>query len=138
MRHAGRLAAVQILYQLDTGERWEDARELVPLYFEHLGRELGDEARAFAEELARGVVARRAELDEQIARASQHWRLARMSRVDRCILRLAAFELGAAETPPRVVLNEAVELAKELGAEESAAFVNGILNRVAHDLGLVE
>jgi N utilization substance protein B len=132
MRHAGRLAAVQILYQLDTGERWEDARELVPLYFEHLGRELGDEARAFAEELARGVV------DEQIARASQHWRLARMSRVDRCILRLAAFELGAAETPPRVVLNEAVELAKELGAEVSAAFVNGILNRVAHDLGLVE
>jgi len=137
MRRAGRVAAVQILYQLDTGERWELAGELVPLFFAYLGAEVAGEARSFAEALVSGTVARREELDRLIERASEHWRLARMSRVDRSILRLATYELLSDDPPPtRVVLNEAVELAKELGAEESSAFVNGVLNRVASDLGL--
>lgn len=137
MRRAGRVAAVQILYQLDTGERWERTDELVPLFFAFLGAEIAGEARTFAEALVRGTVSRLEELDRLIELASEHWRLARMSRVDRSILRLAAYELLSDEgTPPRVVLNEAVELAKELGAEESSSFVNGVLNRVASNLGL--
>jgi N utilization substance protein B len=137
MRRAGRVAAVQILYQLDTGERWEHAGELVPLFFAYLGAEVAGEARSFAEALVSGTVARLEELDRLIELASQHWRVARMSRVDRSILRLATHELTSDEgTPPRVVLNEAVELAKELGAEESSSFVNGVLSRVASNLGL--
>lgn len=137
MRRAGRVAAVQILYQLDTGDRFALAGELTPMFFDYLGTEVAGEARSFAEALVRGTVARLDELDRLIEQASEHWRLARMSRVDRSILRLAAYELLSDEgTPPRVVLNEAVELAKELGAEESSSFVNGVLNRVASNLGL--
>ncbi len=77
-----------------------------------------------------------AELDERVTKASTNWRIERMARVDRNVLRLGAWELAHREDVPRaVVLDEAVELAKRFGSEESGPFVNGVLDRVADDLG---
>ncbi len=87
----------------------------------------------FAGRLAAGVIGRRDELDERIARAALHWSLERMAPVDRAILRVGAFELLFGDTPPRVAINEAVELAKRFGGAESGAFVNGILDRLMHE-----
>jgi len=101
-------------------------------------RELpGDaEDRAYADEAVRGVHAALASIDERIAKASTNWRLERMARVDRNVLRLGAWELGQRPDVPRAVaLDEAVEIAKRFGTEESGAFVNGVLDRIADDLG---
>jgi N utilization substance protein B len=101
-------------------------------------RELpGDaEGRAYADALVRGVKADAERLDERIRSASQNWRLERMARIDRNALRLGAYELLTRTDVPRaVVLDEAVELAKRFGGEESSKFVNGVLDRIADDLG---
>jgi transcription antitermination protein NusB len=101
-------------------------------------RELpGDaEGRAYADGLVRGVRASVDKLDERIRAASQNWRLERMARIDRNALRLGAYELLTLTDVPRaVVLDEAVELAKRFGGEESSKFVNGVLDRIADDLG---
>jgi len=128
---------MQLIYQMDASDSFESEAELLPRFFSNLAPEVPEEARAFAGELACGVAERLAELDELLERASQNWRLERMSRVDRSILRLATYELVATQgVPPRVVINEAIEIGKEFGATESAAFINGVLNRVAQDLGL--
>jgi transcription antitermination protein NusB len=80
----------------------------------------------------RGVVGRRETIDQIITRAALNWRLERMARVDRNVLRIATYELTSiANIPARVTLNEAIELAKRYGTAESAAFVNGILDKVA-------
>lgn len=87
--------------------------------------------RAMAERLARGAQSRAAELDEAIATAATHWRLDRIAPVDRTILRLGAYELVAeSQTPPAVILDEAVELAKRFGEADSPAFVNGVLDAI--------
>jgi N utilization substance protein B len=76
------------------------------------------------------------QLDERIRAASQNWRLERMARIDRNALRLGAFELLTRSDVPRaVILDEAVELAKRFGSDESSKFVNGVLDRIADDLG---
>jgi N utilization substance protein B len=87
-------------------------------------------------ELVDGVSAHQEELDSLIARYSEHWRLERMVAVDRSLLRLSTYELlYQPEIPPKVVLNEAVELAKRYGTEESGAFVNAILDRIRQAMG---
>jgi N utilization substance protein B len=84
----------------------------------------------------RGVRSALASIDERIAKASTNWRVERMARVDRNVIRLGAWELSERRDVPRaVVLDEAVEIAKRFGTEESGAFVNGVLDRVADDLG---
>jgi N utilization substance protein B len=94
------------------------------------------EARAFAEAIVRGVAGRLTEVDAIIRKASAHWRLERMARVDRTVLRIGTWELlHDADAPRAVVLDEAVELGKAYGAEDSGAFVNGVLDRVADELG---
>jgi transcription antitermination protein NusB len=101
-------------------------------------RELpGDaEGRPYADEAVRGVRASLSDLDARIVRASKNWRLERMTRVDRNLLRLGAWELvHKSDVPRAVVLDEAVELAKRFGTEESGAFVNGVLDRIADDCG---
>src|SRR5512140_187935 len=129
VRRDGRRAALQLLYALDAAEGWDSFEEQRLLSFGHLLDDVTGEAREFAVDLSQQVVARRAELDSLINSASSHWRVERMNRVDRSILRLAAAELGGPAAPPvPVVINEAVELAKEFGAADSAAFVNGVLN----------
>lgn len=101
-------------------------------------RELpGDaEGRPYADALVRGVCSMRDTLDEKIASASQHWKVSRMTRVDRNVLRLGTWELATQpETPTAVILDEAVLLAKRYGTEASGAFANGILARVAAAVG---
>jgi N utilization substance protein B len=89
-------------------------------------------AEDFAQTLVHGVVERREELDETIRSCSHNWRLERMAKVDLAVLRLAAYELRhCPEVPHRVVLNEAIELAKTFGSEDSGAFVNGLLDEIA-------
>jgi N utilization substance protein B len=90
-----------------------------------------DATRDFATTLVEGVVRRMEEVDELIRKASLNWRIDRMATVDRNILRLATFELmEVADTPMKVVLNEAIELSKRYGSEDSSAFVNGVLDKI--------
>lgn len=97
------------------------------------------EGRDYADEVARGVATDLAHVDEAVRKASTNWRLERMARVDRNVLRLGAWELIHSLAVPRaVILDEAVELAKRFGSEESGAFVNGVLDRVAANLGRVD
>ncbi len=91
--------------------------------------------RAFANQLFEGAVADAVALGELIARHSEHWRTERMAAIDRAILHLAAYELRAGETPPKVVLDEAVELAKKFSSEDSAPFINGVLDAIHKTLG---
>src|SRR5207244_12236894 len=85
------------------------------------------------EQLGRGVKSDRTQIDELIQKSSSNWKLDRMARVDRNILRLAVYEiLRRADVPVRVTLNEAIELGKKFGSEESSAFVNGVLDKIAH------
>ena len=104
--------------------------------------QLDESGRAFAKALVDRTVAGAGKVDELIIGASRNWRLERMSRVDRNILRLGTAELmphgdgdASVATPVRIVINEAIELAKRFGTAESAAFVNGILDRIAGALG---
>ncbi len=110
------------------------AEDVIGSFFHQF--EADPEGRAYAEEIVRGVAAAREEVDARLVEASTNWRLERMTRVDRNILRLSAWELAfRREVPRAVVIDEAVELAKAYGAEDSGAFVNGVLDRVAENLG---
>jgi N utilization substance protein B len=127
-RTSGREAALQILFAVESANH--DADKAIRDFWREFP---GDpEGRPFADELVRKVVERRAELDEQIRKVSTNWRLERMSPIDRNILRLGVLELGFRDDAPRaVVIDEAVELAKRYGAENSSVFVNGVLDKVA-------
>ena len=97
------------------------------------------EGREYADAAVEGVLDELTAVDEVIRKASTNWRLERMARVDRNVLRLGAWELLHSRDVPRaVILDEAVELAKRFGSEESGAFVNGVLDRIATDLGRVD
>jgi len=97
--------------------------------------EAAPEGREYSDAAVRGIETL-AVVDAHITKASTHWRLERMARVDRNVLRLGTWELANRTDIPRaVILDEAVELAKAFGTEESSAFVNGVLNRIAEDLG---
>ena len=134
-RRSGRAYALQLLYARDgdpatdvTGAAvsWADAFEL----------DVDPAAMLFARELVAAATEHTARIDQLIAAASRNWRIDRMSRVDRNILRLGACELVAfRDVPVKVVINEAVELAKRFGTAESSAFVNGVLDRIATAVG---
>jgi N utilization substance protein B len=94
------------------------------------------EGRPYADETVRGVMRDLEQVDDRIRNASKNWKLKRMTRVDRNVLRLGAWELLFRKDVPRaVILDEAVELAKRYGTEESGSFVNGVLDRIADDCG---
>jgi N utilization substance protein B len=118
-----------------------DPARALALFFEHLSRQEGEEpldaeAQGFVENLVRGTRSHLTELDEIIARVSRNWRIERMARVDRNLLRMALYELKHSEdVPPKVVINEAIEVAKRYGTAESPAFVNGLLDRCAGEVG---
>jgi N utilization substance protein B len=132
-RHSGREAALQMLFQLEATAASAD--QTIELFWRTFD-EANPDGRAYADAVVRGVAETTAELDKRIAAASQNWRLERMSRVDRNLLRLGTWELTNRQDVPRaVILDEAVELAKSFGTEESGGFVNGVLDRIANDLG---
>jgi len=94
------------------------------------------EGRPYADEIVRGVAENVETIDKRVTAASQNWRLERMSRVDRNLLRLGTWELlFRGDVPRAVILDEAVELAKSFGTDESSGFVNGVLDRIATDIG---
>jgi len=132
-RHRGRVAALQLLYQRDIGgAAGADLDEAVRGYWvEHPAPE---SRRAFATTLLQGVIGALDRIDSLIETAADNWRLSRMAVVDRTILRLAVYELLAAVTPPPVVIDEALELAKTFSGEQSARFVNGVLDAVKRAL----
>lgn len=119
--------ALQVLYQMDLNRMAPDrAFELACTCFE-----LPKEPRAFAKILVDGVHAHQKDIDRHLASASEHWRLDRMSPVDRNILRIALYEmLYRDDIPPRVSINEAIELAKRFGSQDSGAFINGVLDKI--------
>ncbi len=131
-RTSGRAAALQMLFALEMSG--EPADTVIHRFWRELP---GDaEGREYADQMLRGVAASLENTDEVIRLASTNWRLERMARVDRNVLRLGAWELAnAMDTPRAVIIDEAVELAKRFGTTDSGAFVNGVLDRVATDLG---
>lgn len=132
-RHASRQVALQVLYALDVGR----AGSLVEEVFERVADnfDLPEGARAFAKQLVFGVIGDRDAIDDRLARHARNWRLSRMAAVDRNVMRLGVYEMLRTDTPVEVVLDQAVELARRFGAEGSPAFVNGILDAVARELG---
>jgi len=130
-RTRARERALQALYQIDVAaEGIDEALGRFWKSFEPVEQEVMD----LAEALVRGVAGNRRAVDEAIERVSTNWRLDRMAKVDRNVLRLAVYELLRTEVPVKVVLNEAIELGKKYGSESSGAFVNGVLDKVAAGL----
>ena len=127
-RREGRELALQALYSLDLNPM--DTRESLRLLREN--SRVAAAVRVFAEELVAGVVEKREELDRTIDEQSTNWAISRMTRVDLNILRLATFELlFRSDIPKSVTMNEAIEVAKKYGTEESPAFINGVLDVIA-------
>jgi transcription antitermination protein NusB len=134
-RSTAREAALQMLFALEASGAEVD-RVIVDYWLETPG---DPEDRLYADELVRGVSRELEQTDARLRAASKNWRIERMTRVDRSVLRLGAFELAHRPDVPRaVILDEAVEIAKRYGTEESGAFVNGVLDRVADDCGRID
>jgi N utilization substance protein B len=139
-RRSGREAALQMLFQLEaSGARATQGIELFWRASAEADFTPDPEGRLYADTIVRGVDDIREDVDKCISHASKNWRIERMSRVDRNLLRMGAWELMTQRDIPRaVVIDEAIELAKSYGTEESSGFVNGVLDRIANDLGRTE
>jgi transcription antitermination protein NusB len=122
-----------MLFQLEgSGVSADQAVEL----FWRTNEDADPEGKPYADTVVRGVADNLDAIDKKVSAASQNWRLERMSRVDRNLLRLGTWELMFRSDVPRaVILDEAVELAKSFGTDESSGFVNGVLDRIAENLG---
>ncbi|MCF8032723.1 MAG: transcription antitermination factor NusB [Desulfarculaceae bacterium] len=125
-RRKSRELALKVLYQMEHGDA--PAEEALASFADNFAApaRLWD----YARELVMGISERALDIDQALAAASRRWRVERMDRVDRNILRLACFEMLFASdpVPPKVAINEAVELAKRYGADESPAFINAVLD----------
>ena len=123
-RTLAREISLQALFQQDlTDSKKEDLDDLLS--------EAAEEERGYARSLVIGVLENKQELDSRISEVTANWKLERIAAVDRAVLRLGLYELlEMAEVPPKVVINESVELAKKFSTEKSGAFVNGVLDRI--------
>ena len=133
-RHKAREQALQVLFQWDA--RKNTPGESIDAFYGSLSSEEGEAVTkrdAFLERLVHGTVADIVEIDTQITKHAEHWRIERMPAVDRNILRLAVFELLHTDTPPPVLIDEAIELARRFSGKESIQFVNGVLDAVRRD-----
>ena len=128
-RRKSRELALQVLYQVEFSK--QPSKTALPLFFTYLVTKKSPDD--FAALLVQGVEEHQTEIDKIIRDYSEHWSLERISPVDRNIIRIAIFEiLWCPDVPPKVSINEAIELGKKFGTEKSASFINGILDRVAH------
>lgn len=135
IRRAGREAAVRILYTIELSEKtpvqaaddyWTD-------------RKVSSELKDFVMNLVTGVLEMEEKINEAIEAASSNWPISRMGEVERSVLRLAVFELTASpDVPTAVVINEAVELAKQYASKESALFINGVLGKIQGNRNMIE
>jgi transcription antitermination protein NusB len=131
-RRKAREVALQLLYQLDVQGESTAEPHLDEFWSRH---PVDPEAREFADSLVRGTKLHETKIDEIIAQYAENWELDRMAVVDRNILRQGIFELlWMGEAPPKVVINEALEVAKKFSTQESSRFINGILDRVHKEL----
>jgi N utilization substance protein B len=134
-RHRAREAAVQMLYQWEVGRA--SMSEVGQTFWSGpaISEPLGDDLRTFATRLATGVAGTVADIDPMIAEAAENWRIERMNVLDRLILRLAIYEfLHEPGTPAKVVINEALELARTFSTDDSVRFINGVLDAVRRTL----
>jgi len=130
-RHRSRKRALQVLFEWDM--RREEIDRAIQHYYDSLyseEQEKQPKPDKFMEELARGTASQAGEIDRQIEARSANWRLERMAVVDRNILRLAIYELSRAEVPAVVIIDEALELARQFSNQESLSFINGVLDAV--------
>lgn len=135
-RHKAREIALQFLYRHDPEITLETARKPfsgsdlahdLTAHFDHF--QVPEDAREFAGLLVAGTIQKIGEIDPMIEQQASNWKLARMAPVDRCILRMATYEMTHfSDTAPSIIINEAVELAKHFGTEDTPAFINGILD----------
>ena len=134
-RRKSRELALQVLYQIDMDNG--DVEEKFNLFWRHFNH--SDELKEFSHKIVEGVCQRKEEIDELIEKHSEHWRLQRMTIVDRNVLRSAVFELMCCpDIPTKVILNEAVELGKKFGSEKTGPFINGILDRVSYQINRLQ
>ena len=137
-RHRSRQRALQVLYQWDRTKRPVD--EAISAFYDTLDADEDAKEKvrpgrdSFMEELARGASEMAADIDHRIAEKSEHWKLERMPIVDRNILRLAIYEMSRRDTPPAVIIDEALELARQFSGEESVSFINGVLDAVHKEI----
>ena len=132
-RREGREVALQLLFHWDLNVQQSLGGAELELFWEFRPSIQG--VRTFATNLLNGVIARQATIDEKITKYTANYELKRISAVDRNILRMAIYEmLYAEDVPPIVAINEAIDIAKKFGTEESGKFVNGVLDRVKLDL----
>jgi len=133
-RRRAREAALQMLYQCEVGRA--AAVESIASYWPT--REAGDvpePLREFANGIVRGTLDRREEIDAMLTAHAQNWRVERMAVIDRTVLRMAVYEmLAEADTPSKVIINEAIELARSFSGDEAVPFVNGVLDAVRKEL----
>jgi N utilization substance protein B len=130
-RRRSREFALQVLYQLEITK--QGALQAMVQLRENFSPEEGEDE--FAKRIVLGVMERRQKIDRLIEERSENWRLDRMTLIDRNILRIAIFELlYCGDIPPKVTLNEAIDLGKRYGSEESGSFINGILDRIQNEV----
>jgi N utilization substance protein B len=128
-RSQSREFALQVLYQIDITDDLADVS--LENFWQNLEKEISEEIRNFTEELVKGVAENLKTIDEEITRYATNWELSRMAVVDRNILRMGCYELmWRVDIPPKVSINEAVELAKKYSGLEASRFVNGILDKI--------
>jgi N utilization substance protein B len=132
-RRKARELALQLLYELDL--RGDGDVEQAAAEFWLRQAALPEEVRSYADTVVRGTKAHQGKIDELIARFAERWDLERMAVVDRNILRAGVFELlWSAEVPPKVAINEALDIARKFSTEESTRFINGVLDRIRREL----
>jgi len=136
-RHRSRQRALQVLYQWDLTK--QPVQSAISSFYDTLySGEEEDERKpdrdAFMEELAVGTSQMAPEIDQRISDKAAHWKLDRMPAVDRNILRLAVYEMTRSATPPAVIIDEAIELARQFSGDESVSFINGVLDAVHKEL----
>ena len=139
-RHLGRIISLQSLYEyefrLKAGDATADVDTIVAKNIEPYSKALGDTE--FVYNLTKGVVEHTKKLDEELRRLAPEWPIDTIAAVDRNVLRIGLFELESRDVPPKVAINEAVELAKAFGSDNSSKFVNGVLGTAFKELGLGE
>jgi len=130
-RTQARECALKILYQIEIHH--EEAAEVLGRFWEHQSED--DDVRRYAEKIVTGMIERIGEIDQKIEAVAMNWKLKRMAILDRNILRLGAYEiLFTDDIPPKVAINEAVNMAKKYSQADSGKFVNGILDKLAGGL----
>ena len=139
-RHLGRIISLQSLYEyefrLKAGDATADIDTIVAKNIEPYAKALGDTE--FVYTLSKGVVDNMKKLDEELRPLAPEWPIDTIAAIDRNVLRIGLFELESSNVPPKVAINEAVELAKAFGSDNSSKFINGVLGTAFKELGLGE